>query len=106
MSEKKICAITGSNGYVGSCIKNHFAAQGWEIFELTRRPKANSRGFRFQLGDDISPQLLAGVSALVHCAYDFQPLRWREIHEINVEGSRKVLEAAQAANISKTVFIS
>jgi hypothetical protein len=31
MSEKKICAITGSNGYVGVCVKNYFAARGWEI---------------------------------------------------------------------------
>ena len=43
MSDKKICAITGSNGYVGGCVKNYFAARGWEILELTRQPKAGSR---------------------------------------------------------------
>ena len=103
---KKICAITGGNGYVGGCIKNHLATRGWEIFELVRRPKPGSRAGQFQLGDDLSPELLSGVSALVHCAYDFTPLTWNEIVAVNVEGSRKVLQAARAANVPKVVFIS
>lgn len=106
MNDKKICAITGSNGYVGGCVKNYFAARGWEIFELTRRPKANARAAQFQLGDDISPQLLSGVNALVHCAYDFKPLKWNEIVAVNVEGLRKILEAARAAEIPKIICIS
>ena len=101
-----ICAITGSNGYVGGCVKNYLAARGWDIFELTRRPKPNTRAAQFQLGDDISPDLLTGVGAFVHCAYDFKPLRRQEIAAVNVEGSRKVLEAARAANIPKIIFIS
>ena len=103
---KKICAITGSNGYVGSCVKKFFANRGWEIFELTRRPKAGSRAFQYQLGDDLSPELLSGVAAFIHCAYDFGPLNWDEIVTVNVEGSRKLLEAARAAGIPKVVFIS
>src|SRR5258708_30352570 len=97
MSDKKKCAITGSNGYVGGCGKNYFTTHGWEILELTRQPKSNSRAIKFRLGDDISLQLLSNVSALVHCAYDFKPLKWNEIVTVNVEGSRKILEAARAA---------
>ncbi|HEU5397463.1 MAG TPA: NAD-dependent epimerase/dehydratase family protein [Verrucomicrobiae bacterium] len=103
---KRVCAITGTNGYVGGCIKSYFASHGWDIFELTRRPKADVRGMRFQLGDEVSPQLLAGMRAFVHCAYDFQALRWGEIQAVNIEGSRKVLAAARAAGIPKIVFIS
>jgi nucleoside-diphosphate-sugar epimerase len=103
---KNVCAITGSNGYVGGCVKNYFAARGWEIFELTRRPKAGTHAAQFQLGDDVSPQLLSGVGALVHCAYDFKPLKWKEIVAVNVEGSRKILEAARAAGIPKMICIS
>jgi nucleoside-diphosphate-sugar epimerase len=106
MSEKKICAITGSNGYVGGCMKNYFAEHGWEILELTRQPKPGARGIPLQLGAEISPQTLAGVDALVHCAYDFKPLRWDEIVAVNVAGSRKILEAARAAKIPKIIFIS
>lgn len=103
---KKICAITGANGYVGACMKHFLAARGWEIFELVRRPRPGSRSFQFQLGDDLSPDLLSGVSALVHCAYDFAPLTWNEIAEVNVGGSRKILEAARAANVARIVFVS
>jgi nucleoside-diphosphate-sugar epimerase len=101
-----VCAITGSNGYVGGCLKNYFVARGWEILELTRRPNSNSHAIKFQLGEKISSDELAGVNALVHCAYDFKPLRWKEIVEINVKGSRKILEAARTAKIPKIIFIS
>jgi nucleoside-diphosphate-sugar epimerase len=101
-----ICAITGSNGYVGTCLKNYFAAQGWEIRELTRQPRPGSNGVAFQLGAEISPAALAGVTALVHCAYDFKPLTWTEIHAVNVTGTEKLLAAAQAAGVGKIVVIS
>ena len=106
MSGKKICAITGSNGYVGGCVKNHFAAHGWEILELTRQPKPGGRAVKFQLGGDVASAALAGVDALVHCAYDFKPLREEEIRAVNVEGSRKILAAARTAGIPKIIFIS
>jgi nucleoside-diphosphate-sugar epimerase len=103
---EKICAITGSNGYVGGCIKNYFAARGWEILELTRQPKPGTRSVKFQLGAEISPSSLAGVSALVHCAYDFKPLHCGEIRAVNIEGSRRLFQAARAAGIPKIIFIS
>jgi nucleoside-diphosphate-sugar epimerase len=106
MTGKKICAITGSNGYVGGCIKNYFTARGWEILELTRQPKPGTRGIKFQLGADISPSSLAGVDALVHCAYDFAPLRRDEIRAVNIEGARKLFQVARAAGVKKIVAIS
>jgi nucleoside-diphosphate-sugar epimerase len=103
---EKICAITGSGGYVGGCVKNYFAAHDWEILELTRQPKPDSCAVKFQLGAEISPQALAGVDALVHCAYDFMPLRWDEIRAVNIEGSRKLFQAARVAAVGKIIFIS
>jgi nucleoside-diphosphate-sugar epimerase len=106
MSEKKICAITGSNGYVGGCLKNYFTVQGWEVLELTRRPKPGARGIKFQLGNEIDPASLAGVSVLVHCAYDFKPLHRDEVRAVNVEGSRKLFHAARAAKVGKIICLS
>jgi nucleoside-diphosphate-sugar epimerase len=103
---KNVCAITGSNGYVGSCIKGHFAASGWDILELVRQPRPGARAVTFQLGGDISPASLPGVSALVHCAYDFKPLRWDEIRAVNVAGTEKLFGAARAAGVQKIVCIS
>jgi nucleoside-diphosphate-sugar epimerase len=106
MSDKKICAITGSNGYVGGCIKNHFAALGWEIRELTRQPKSGSNAVKFQLGEAVSPESLAGVDALVHCAYDFKPLTMGEIRAVNVAGTEKLFQAARVAGVGKIICIS
>jgi nucleoside-diphosphate-sugar epimerase len=103
---KNLCAITGSNGYVGSCVKNYFAANGWEILELTRQPKPGARAVQFQLGGEISPAALAGADALVHCAYDFKPLTWQEIRAVNVAGTEKLFRAARAAGVKKIVCIS
>ncbi len=106
MGEKKICAITGSNGYVGGCLKKYLAALGWEIRELTRHPKPDSNAVAFQLGADISSATLAGVTALVHCAYDFRPLTKSEIYATNVAGTEKLFQAARAAGVKKIIFIS
>jgi nucleoside-diphosphate-sugar epimerase len=100
------CAITGSNGYVGGCIKNHFAAHGWDVLELTRQPRPGSRAIAFQLGAEISPAALAGVDALVHCAYDFKPLTMQELRAVNVAGTEKLFQAARAAGVKKIVCIS
>jgi nucleoside-diphosphate-sugar epimerase len=106
MSKKKICAITGSNGYVGGCVKNYFAARGWEILELVRQPKSGARAIAFQLGEKILPPSFESVSTLVHCAYDLKLVRREEIRAVNVEGSQQILEAARAAKIPKIIFIS
>ena len=103
---KNLCAITGTGGCVGGGLKNYFAARDREILELTRRPGAGARAAPFQLGAEISPQALARVDALVHCAYDFQPLRWNEIRAVNVEGTRKLFQAARAAGIGRIVCLS
>jgi nucleoside-diphosphate-sugar epimerase len=106
MEQKKICAITGSNGYVGGCMKNYFAAHGWEILELTRQPKTGTRGVKFQLGAEISAAAFAGVEVLVHCAYDFTPLKFSEIRAVNVAGTEKLFQAARAAGVKKIICIS
>ncbi len=106
MNPKPLVAITGSNGYVGSCLKQRFLASGWDVLELTRSPKPGTRGVAFQLGGEIDPAALAGVTALVHCAYDFKPLKWAELKSVNVDGTAKLFKAAQAAGVSHIVQIS
>ena len=103
---KKICAITGSNGYVGGLIKNYFTAKGWEVLELTRKPPTNTLAVKFHLGEDIPPSVLAGVKALVHCAYDFKPLTKEEIWAVNVAGAEKLFKTALEAGVEKIICLS
>lgn len=101
-----VCAVTGSSGYVGGLIKRYFETRGWKTVELTRRPSRETNTLPFQLGEDVSPDALRGVRALVHCAYDFKPVKWRQIQSVNVEGTRKLLSAAREAGVQKIVCIS
>jgi nucleoside-diphosphate-sugar epimerase len=88
-------AITGATGYVGSQLAGRFERDGWKVVKT-----------RFRLGDDIRPDVLGDCEALVHCAYDFRPVSWAEIHRVNVDGSRSLLDAAAAAGVGRIVVLS
>jgi nucleoside-diphosphate-sugar epimerase len=103
---KKVCAITGANGYVGGAFKAYFSAHDWEVIELSRQPNPGVRAVKFRLGDDIAPESLAGVTSLVHCAYDFGPLRRADIRRVNVDGTEKLFVAARKAGVKTIVCIS
>lgn len=101
------CAITGANGYVGSRVVRYFERRGWEILELGRRPSsANARFVPYTLAAELGPDILRGVDALVHCAYDFRPARREEIFTVNVDGSRRLFAAAASAGVGRIVLIS
>ena len=106
VSGKKICAITGSNGYLGGCLKTYFTGRGWDVLELTRHPKPGTRATRFQLGAEVPPSALTGVEVLVHCAYDFTPRHWNALRAMNVEGSHKLFQAAREAGVPNIIAIS
>jgi nucleoside-diphosphate-sugar epimerase len=105
----KRVAITGASGYVGSMLAHHFEEAGWAVTCLSSSAKAgDDSAVPFHLGEEVAPDLfrLRHISALVHCAYDFHPLKRAEIHRVNVEGSRKLLAAAQAGAVERMAVIS
>ncbi len=104
--QPKVCAITGTGGYLGGAVKQFFQQQGWRVLELTRHPAPGPSASRFQLGEDVAPATLAGVNALVHCAYDAKVRGWPNTHSTNVTGTEKLLRAAQAAGVERLIAIS
>jgi len=100
-SELKTCVLTGSSGYVGSCLKSLFLSRGWSVRELRR-----DQAVPFLLGQDLPLDLLKGSDVFIHCAYDFKASGWEEIHRVNVEGSVKLFEAARQAEVRRSFFIS
>jgi len=76
------------------------------VVPWTRLPRPEAGGVEFHLGQEIAPEQLNGVRALVHCAYDFAPRTWKQIKAVNVDGSGKLFQAARAAGVEAFVFIS
>ncbi|SFR08490.1 NAD-dependent epimerase/dehydratase family protein [Poseidonocella sedimentorum] len=96
-------AITGGTGLVGREIVAAARAAGHEV-RLLSRP-----GYR--LGDR---PVLGGIEALVHCAFDHLPGRYRGgegedpegFVRRNLDGSRALFEAALAGGVGQVVFLS
>ncbi|MGI8508465.1 MAG: NAD-dependent epimerase/dehydratase family protein [Gemmatimonadaceae bacterium] len=98
-------AVTGANGYVGSCIARSLESQGLGVRRLQRSGEGDFVS-HFALGRPIDPAAFDGVSALVHCAYDFNAADWIAIERTNVTGSLDLFDAARSAGVKTIVFIS
>ncbi len=95
-------AITGSSGYVGGRIKGFLQERGWTVEDWNRKSQERT----FVLGDSVDPTALEGVQALIHCSYDFSKTDWPAIEKTNVQGTRKLLDAARKAGVSRLVVLS
>lgn len=78
------------------------------MLSLGRRPSGLSgvAHARLLLGEGVSPELLRGFDALVHCAWDFRQRTWQDIERLNVGGAAKIFEAAGEAGVGRVVHIS
>lgn len=109
MAPERRVAITGTSGFVGSQLADRFERAGWSVIRFTRSAgEASDLAVPFHLGDDVDQGVFRSrnVDALVHCAYDFKLVRWDDIRRVNVEGSRRLIAAAAAAGVRRTVVIS
>jgi dihydroflavonol-4-reductase len=110
------CFVTGASGFVGANLVQELYARGHDVKALLR-PNADERGLRgakFQrvagdiLDRDILARELAGCDWCFHVAASYQ-LWMRDyapMYQANVEGTRKVLEAAGRAGCEKIIYTS
>jgi nucleoside-diphosphate-sugar epimerase len=107
---RRVCALTGASGYVGSRMAAQLLSAGWEVRALCRSQPGIPRGrishVPFDLETGLAPGALEGADALVHAGYDFGHTRWRDIERVNVDGSRRLFAAAREAHIERIVCIS
>jgi nucleoside-diphosphate-sugar epimerase len=100
--------VTGASGYLGGRIASRLAQAGWEVVGLGRRPSGleGVSDAEFRLGEPVRPEALAGLDALVHCAWDFGQRSWDDIDEVNVQGTRALFDAAGDAGVGRLIHIS
>ncbi|MGH3322208.1 MAG: SDR family oxidoreductase [Streptosporangiaceae bacterium] len=97
--------VTGGTGALGSSVVRRFAEAGVEVCVLSRRADARvPEGVALVRGDLRTGEALgsglADVDTVVHCASD--PRR----HDVDIEGTERLLDAARTAGVSHVVYIS
>jgi hopanoid-associated sugar epimerase len=108
--------VTGVSGFVGAAVARALAAAGYRVRGLVRATsaRANLRDFPGEIveGDLLDSgsieAAIAGCDGLVHVAADYR--LWAPDPEVifraNVEGTRIVMAAAQAAGVRRIVHTS
>ncbi|WP_181860970.1 NAD-dependent epimerase/dehydratase family protein [Streptomyces diacarni] len=110
--------VTGASGFIGGHLTRRLVARGHRVRVLVRSGSDRS-GFadvaeeiETEIGDLEDPDSLCraakGVTTVYNCAgvsADWGP--WEDFHRINVEGAKRVVEAAhQAGTVSRVLHVS
>jgi dihydroflavonol-4-reductase len=118
--------VTGASGFIGSHVVAALAAAGAEVRAFDARPPAAAGGgeeprdsgavrdllAHAVVGDvrdlDALARAMRGCDAVFHLAaiYSYSRARAREMHVVNVDGTRAVLEAAARAGVRRVVHTS
>jgi nucleoside-diphosphate-sugar epimerase len=101
-----VIAVTGATGYLGGLLCSAFERGGRPVRRLTRTPQPTRGDRRFVLDEPVADETLSGVTTLVHAAYDFRPTGEAELRRVNLDGSRRLFEAARLAGVSRLLFVS
>jgi len=109
-------ALTGATGYTGSRLLSRLLARGDEVRALaragSRRPQPEGPGLTWIEGDlggaEVLKKLVDGVDAVLHVAAVYRTAGHPDSYyrEVNVEGTRRLLDAALAAGVRRFVHTS
>lgn len=108
--------VTGSTGFIGASLVRELIADGRDVRVLVRKnsDRSNIDGLEVEtVYGDVRDRAsldaaLQGCRVLYHAAayYSLWSRDKRMIYDINVEGTRHILEAALAAGVDKVVYTS
>ena len=105
-----VIAVTGGTGFVGSHFIEHALAEGHELRALTRRPQAERAGITWVEGALDKPDSLAalvrGADAVLHIAGVINAPDRAGFAAGNIDGTRALIAATEAAGIRRFVQVS
>lgn len=103
-------AITGATGFVGDRLLRDAIAAGHETRALTRRDQPESDEMTWVPGalDDAESlaALVAGCEAVIHIAGAISAADRAGFAAVNIEGTRRLVHAAEAAGATRFVHVS
>jgi nucleoside-diphosphate-sugar epimerase len=109
-SQTPVVAVTGASGYLGSQICQTLESRGWQAIRLARSPEqSHGQGFTYNLAVPVTAQVreaLLSANTLIHAAYDLSLTKSADIWRVNVEGTRRLLEAARESAVDRIIVLS
>lgn len=106
----KTLALTGATGFIGKTTIKVFTQNGWNIKALYRTKHPNNLNVNWIEGD-LSNQkslneLTKGANLVIHLAGIVEAKSWKTFNDINVEGTRNLVNSALLAKVDNFLFIS
>jgi nucleoside-diphosphate-sugar epimerase len=105
--------VTGASGFLGKAVCGELLARGHDVSALVRRPGSEPHGTVPVAGDltDAAAITAAVHSVAPHCvvhlAAEIGTQRdSRKIDEVNVRGTRRLIDACEGAGVRRLVFVS
>ena len=106
-------AVMGATGFVGSHLVPHLAREGHHVVAVSRSGRrlpgwgdsVETRVANVETGIGLA-DALSGADAVVHLVAIPRETGGRRFDAVNVEGTRRVVEAASAAGVRRLVHLS
>ena len=108
--------VTGATGFVGGNLVRALNGRGYDVRALVRRKSSTltleNLGVEETQGDLLDRASIAramkGCQGVFHCAamYTFWSPNPEEVYQVNVEGTRTLMEEATKASVEKVVYTS
>ena len=110
LTQASVAAVTGASGYLGSQICDTLESRGWQVVRLARSTgRIHGQVLPYDLAAPVTAQVreaLRSANALIHAAYDLSLTSSDDIWRVNVEGTRRLLEAAKEAAVGRIIVFS
>jgi uncharacterized protein YbjT (DUF2867 family) len=93
--------VTGGTGLLGSRVVDRLGEAREDVRVMSRYRRANTVRGDLLTGEGLE-EVVEGVGTIIHCASS----PFRKTRQVDVEGTRRLLQAASRAGVSHVVFVS